>query len=171
MTHKDKASYGSWPPYSEQRLFCAKETLIIGLFCRKWPIKIRHATGLRHPVASQLLRMCLRVEWLQRWLWAHRSLLQKHRLFCRQKSPMSGHEWQIIGLFCICRHFSNIKVFLRTFVEGVSEILLPLSHVEQLIVLFCGNEGLFYGNIGLFCIFGRSCTCRVHHRSAALGSS
>ena len=50
MTHKDKASYGSWPPYSEQRLFCAKETLIIGLFCRKWPMKIRQPMGLRHPV-------------------------------------------------------------------------------------------------------------------------
>jgi len=33
------------------RLFFAKEPLIIGLFCGRWPIKIRHPMGLRHPVA------------------------------------------------------------------------------------------------------------------------
>ena len=39
------------------RLFFAKEPLIIGLFCGRWPIKIRHPMGLRHPVASRLLRI------------------------------------------------------------------------------------------------------------------
>jgi len=32
------------------RSFFAKEPLIIGLFCGKWPVKIRHPMGLRHPV-------------------------------------------------------------------------------------------------------------------------
>ena len=32
------------------RSFSAKEPLIIGLFCGKWPVKIRHPMGLRHPV-------------------------------------------------------------------------------------------------------------------------
>jgi len=32
------------------RSFSAKEPLIIGLICRKWPLKIRHPTSLRHPV-------------------------------------------------------------------------------------------------------------------------
>jgi len=32
------------------RSFFAKEPLIIGLFCRKWPLKIRHPMCLRHPV-------------------------------------------------------------------------------------------------------------------------
>ena len=27
-----------------------KEWRIVGLFCRKWPVKIRHPMGLRHPV-------------------------------------------------------------------------------------------------------------------------
>jgi len=36
------------------RSFSTKEPLIIGLFCRKWPIKIRHPMGLRHPVLSAL---------------------------------------------------------------------------------------------------------------------
>jgi len=31
------------------RSFFAKEPVIIGLFCGKWPIKIRHSVGLRHP--------------------------------------------------------------------------------------------------------------------------
>ena len=30
--------------------FFAKEPLIIGLFCGKWPMKIRHPMNLRHPV-------------------------------------------------------------------------------------------------------------------------
>ena len=29
---------------------CLNQPLIIGLFCRKWPIKIRHPMTLRHPV-------------------------------------------------------------------------------------------------------------------------
>jgi len=32
------------------RSFFAKEPLIIGLFCRKWPVKIRPPVGFRHPV-------------------------------------------------------------------------------------------------------------------------
>jgi len=37
------------------RSFFAKEPLIIGLFCGKWPIKIRHSLGLRHPVMSSFI--------------------------------------------------------------------------------------------------------------------
>ena len=32
------------------RSFFANEPLIIGLFCGKWPLRIRHPMGLRHPV-------------------------------------------------------------------------------------------------------------------------
>jgi len=32
------------------RSFFAKEPQITGLFCGKWPVKIRHSMGLRHPV-------------------------------------------------------------------------------------------------------------------------
>jgi len=38
------------------RSFFAKEPLIIGLFCGKWPIKIRHPMGLRHPELPLLAR-------------------------------------------------------------------------------------------------------------------
>jgi len=34
------------------RSFFAKEPLIIGLFCGKWPMRIRHPMTLRHPVSS-----------------------------------------------------------------------------------------------------------------------
>jgi len=40
------------------RSFSAKEPLIIGLFCEKWPIKIRHSMGLRHPVSSASVIIC-----------------------------------------------------------------------------------------------------------------
>ena len=74
MTFTDTASYGSSPPCSRLTVECTrwrrpigcawscrsfrgKEPLIIGLFCEKWPIKIRHPMGLCQPVvASDLLR-------------------------------------------------------------------------------------------------------------------
>jgi len=39
------------PDASSCRSFSAKEPPIIGLFCGKWPLKIRHSMPLRHPVA------------------------------------------------------------------------------------------------------------------------
>jgi len=42
------------------RSFSAKEPQIIGLFCGKWPVKIRHPMGLRHLVSVwQRLAVCL----------------------------------------------------------------------------------------------------------------
>jgi len=40
---------------SSCRLFFAKEPLVIGLFCRKWPMKIVHPLTLRHPVSHVYL--------------------------------------------------------------------------------------------------------------------
>jgi len=34
------------------QVFATKEPLIIGLFCGKWPVKMIHPMGLRHPVAN-----------------------------------------------------------------------------------------------------------------------
>jgi len=39
---------------SSCRLFSAKEPLIIGLFCGKWPINMSHPMRLRHPVSCTL---------------------------------------------------------------------------------------------------------------------
>ena len=36
------------------RSFFAKEPLIIGIFCGKWPMEIRHPMTLRHPVLNSL---------------------------------------------------------------------------------------------------------------------
>ena len=45
--------------------FSKKEPLILGLFCRKWPMKIRHLMTLRHPVLQSWLS---RSGVLQSWL-------------------------------------------------------------------------------------------------------
>jgi len=45
------------------RSFFAKETPIIGLFCRKWPMKIRHPMDLSHPVIDFAYAL---FEWLCR---------------------------------------------------------------------------------------------------------
>ena len=56
MTYTDKASYDSAPPCIIRRVMScrslsAKEPLIIGLFCGKWPVKMRHPMTPRHPVS------------------------------------------------------------------------------------------------------------------------
>ena len=55
-----------------------KKPLIIGLFCGKWPIKIRHLMGLRHPVVRSY-----RVSMISR-------LLQIIGLFCKISSLLWG---------------------------------------------------------------------------------
>ena len=45
-----------WHKALNCRSLFAKEPLIIGLFCGKWPLKMRHPTHLRHPVAHDLRR-------------------------------------------------------------------------------------------------------------------
>jgi len=47
----------------------AKETLIIRLFCGKWPVEIRHPTHLRHPVVDVLYDSFVRVTWLIYGTW------------------------------------------------------------------------------------------------------
>jgi len=61
------------------RSLSAKEPLIIGLFCGKWPVKIRHPTHLRHPVPHVILLVC------SIWIIAKEPLIVG--LFCG-KQPM-----------------------------------------------------------------------------------
>ena len=49
-----------------RRSFFAKEPLIIGLFCEKWPMKIRHHMGLCHPV-----------NWVASWLFRKITFLER----------------------------------------------------------------------------------------------
>jgi len=55
----------SWDALSCRSCF-EKEPLIIGLFCGKWPVKIRHPMALRHPVYtdSTPLDPCKRCVWV-----------------------------------------------------------------------------------------------------------
>ena len=59
------------------QVICAKEPIIIGLFCGKWPIQIRHPMGLRHPVScyTRTTQRCLMLHifdmtriWCDPWL-------------------------------------------------------------------------------------------------------
>jgi len=63
------------------RSFPAHEPLIIGLFCGKWSVKIRHSMSLRHPVRAS----------------------RRASLFARRTSPHTRVEFWlklIVGLFC-----------------------------------------------------------------------
>ena len=67
MTHFDTG----WRRLMEAfscRLFFAKEPLIIGLFCGKWPIKIRNPMGLRHPVPRRALSNDSYLIWMRAYL-------------------------------------------------------------------------------------------------------
>jgi len=90
MTYKDETSYGSSPHFMRTlavsmrelvmlQVISAKEPLIIGLFCGKWPMKIRHPMGLCHPLWG-----------LSQWVWESVSS-------CRS---FSTKEPLIIGHFC-----------------------------------------------------------------------
>jgi len=57
---------------SRHKSFPAKEPLIIGLFCGKWPMKIRHPMTLRHPVQQSL-----QGERDKRWQTLQQSLQQE----------------------------------------------------------------------------------------------
>ena len=67
------------------RSFLAKEPLITGLFCGKWPTKIRHPMTLCHPVTSQLMHE-------HNYLYHPRQRLVRFNLyhFDRKKPPTPG---------------------------------------------------------------------------------
>jgi len=46
--------------YLKLQAISRKEPLIIVVFCGKWPMKIRHPMGLRHPVWEFFIPFCLR---------------------------------------------------------------------------------------------------------------
>ena len=95
--------------------FFAKEPLIIGLFCGKWPIKKRHPMGLRHPVyvfvVRWLLSRCL-TPFTPRTAKSCRSFFAKEplliRLFCgkwpvKERHPMGlRHPVFLFVVRCWC---------------------------------------------------------------------
>jgi len=61
------------------QVICAKEPLITGLFCRKWPIKIRHPMDLRHPVAIYVYTYICTINV---WLNMHASEMYVYMYVC-----------------------------------------------------------------------------------------
>jgi len=88
MTSKDKASYGSSPPCKTfhgslppcTKSIFAKEPLVIGLFCGKWPLKIRHSMGPCHPVPS-----------VGEWVW-----------ICLSSRSDIHVAWWYVVCVCVC---------------------------------------------------------------------
>jgi len=70
--------------------YFGKEPLTIGLFCGKWPVKIRHPMGLCHPVPAS---------------YDFAKDVYQRDVTCQGKEPLIiglfwGKEPLIIGLFC-----------------------------------------------------------------------
>ena len=99
MTCKDKASYDSTPHCTcVPPLTCtcfAKEPLIIGLFCGKWPMKIRNLMTLRHPVCRMTLRHT--VSRMSFHLEPRKGIERDHSVF------------SILGVLHLECHFSNLE--------------------------------------------------------------
>jgi len=123
MTHKDKASYDFTSPctydVTYEHIACghaAKEPQIIGLFCAKWPIKIRHHMGLRHPVWTHHVRTWLlkiMVGSLKSWFsfakepYKRDDILRTHHVrTCRK---WAYHNWKITNLYFYVYHISYRK--------------------------------------------------------------
>ena len=100
MTYKDKASYESTPPCSS---LSAKEPLITGLFCGKWPIKIRHPMNLRHPVHKGECNIATSALRLHKGEYnIATSALHLHRGECNTCSALDIHTKE--SEMCICIH-------------------------------------------------------------------
>jgi len=70
---------------SLQVIVC-KEPLITGLFCGKWPAKIRHPMSLRHPVAGGLYNHSVKSRSSTGWQWPIGCLIFTGHFL--QKSPV-----------------------------------------------------------------------------------
>ena len=68
------------------RSLSAKEPLILGLFCGKWPLKIRHPMTLRHPVC----------------MW--------QSIFCREKEILPLLEWVSFDIRVCCSVLQCVAV-------------------------------------------------------------
>jgi len=76
-------------------LFLVKEPLIIGLFCGKWPMKIRNLMTLRHPVCRMTLRHT--VSRMSFHLEPRKGIERDHSVF------------SILGVLHLECHFSNLE--------------------------------------------------------------
>ena len=120
----------------------AKAPLIIGLFCRKWPIKIRHLMHQYHPVASGTASL-------------HTSLSAKEpqiiRPFCGKRPMKIRHSMHLrhsvagtyffesqLNRWCVKKDIQHI--FLH------SEPLISGSFAER-DLLFCGKRPTLTTNI------------------------
>ena len=100
-----KASYGSSSLYTRhiiltnnalsRRFLSTKEPLIIGLFCGKWPIKMRHPMGLRHPV-SPTERLRRELDWMH-YYKKHAVIWHSHtHTHTYSSSSNESREWEAL---------------------------------------------------------------------------
>jgi len=71
--------------------FSAKEPLITGLFCGKWPAKMRHPMGLRHPVDLSLLKTEISVYHMYAWYHCDCNTLQNTATHCNTLQHTATH--------------------------------------------------------------------------------
>jgi len=85
------------------RSFFANEPLITGLLRGKWPVKIRHPVGLRHPARRLVVRIhdIILYEWQNGWQWydmsakIHQKDVIKVWEFMRAMNLMSYAEYRL----------------------------------------------------------------------------
>jgi len=103
-----------------QVIFCKRATIYKGLFCGKWPRKIRYVMHLRHPVPYSFVGDCVKTCWVLGLEFRHRAFL------CMNKSRLNLNihllsvmwvktcwgwglgfrsralSWLFCGLVCVC---------------------------------------------------------------------
>jgi len=103
-------------------LFLAKESIITGLFCGKWPTKIRHSRGLRHVYIqgnnSRRRDLFVRVTWLicmyciHIYMYIYSLCMSSSKSHSTNKSllrlciPLNVHTAKTPRMPYLCRSFS-----------------------------------------------------------------
>ena len=90
------------------RSFFAKEPLILGLFCGKWPVQIRHPMGLCHPVHD----VCVCVMWVSymyEWYALHEPQKIIYICICRTSED---HIHMSMIFWCSCKALYHIHIYV-----------------------------------------------------------
>jgi len=127
--HAIQVIQGGEDPYGALRCrsFIAKEPQIIGLFCGKRPVKIRHPMGLRHPVRS-----ITHVSWVGRKDRRMRRL-NSYVMFCKHMSlrtyPLNPSYWssQSIVIYSVLHLECHFFILKSESMIWFSRSLLPRS--------------------------------------------
>jgi len=132
---------------SSCRSFPAKEPLIIGLFCGKWPIKIRHPMGLRHLVSHSymtLLHICdMPHKWHDQRMTRIHMFHMTHSKQLRSVIWVISYSYMTLLHICVMTHtwhdrwMTRIHMFHTTYSKQLRSVIWVISYSYMTLLHIC----------------------------------